>query len=60
MELLTALWTNIMMDFVTQLPTSKDPVTGYAYDLIFVVVDRFTKYVEMILFCYSYTAEQLA
>jgi hypothetical protein len=55
-----ALWINITMDFVTQLPTSKDPVTGYAYDLIFVVVDRFTKYVEMILFCYSYTAEQLA
>jgi hypothetical protein len=28
--------------------------------LIFVVVDWFTKYAEMILFRHSYTAEQLA
>ena len=38
-ELLTALQTNITMDFVTQLLISKDPVTGYDYDSIFVVVD---------------------
>ena len=48
------------MDFVTQLPISKDPVTGYNYNLIFVVVDRFTKYAKIILFRHSYTAEQLA
>jgi transposase InsO family protein len=60
MEPPTAPWTNITMDFVTQLPTSKDPVTGYAYDSIFVVVDRFTKFAEMIPFRHSYTAEQLA
>lgn len=48
------------MDFVTQLPASKDPVTSYRYDSIFVVVDRFTKYAEMIPFCHNYTAEQLA
>ena len=60
MEPPTAPWTNITMDFVTQLPSSKDPVTGYNYDSIFVVVDRFTKYAEMIPFRHSYTAEQLA
>jgi transposase InsO family protein len=60
MEPPTAPWTNITMDFVTQLPISKDPVTGYDYDSIFVVVDRFTKYAEMIPFRHSYTAEQLA
>jgi len=60
MEPPTAPWTNITMDFVTQLPISKDPVTGYAYDSIFVVVDRFTKAAEMIPFRHSYTAEQLA
>jgi transposase InsO family protein len=60
MEPPTAPWTNITMDFVTQLPISKDPVTGYSYDSIFVVVDRFTKYAEMIPFRHSYTAEQLA
>lgn len=59
-EPLTALWTNITMDFVTQLPVSKEPVTGYSYDLIFVVVDWFTKQAEMIPFRHSYTAEQLA
>ena len=60
MEPLTAPWTNITMDFVTQLPVSEDPVTGYTYNLIFVVVDRFTKYADMIPFRHSYTAEQLA
>jgi transposase InsO family protein len=60
MEPPTAPWTNITMDFVTQLPISKDPVTGYDYDSIFVVVDRFTKYAEMIPFRHGYTAEQLA
>ena len=48
------------MDFVTKLPSSKDFVAGYNYDQIFVVVDRFTKYAEIIPFRYSYTAEQLA
>ena len=48
------------MDFVTQLPVSRDPVTDYVYDLIFVVVDRFTKAAEFVPFWYSYTAEQLA
>ena len=56
----TAPWTNITMDFVTQLLTSNDLVTRYAYNSIFVVVDRFTKYAEMIPFRHSYTAEQLA
>ena len=55
-----ALWTNITMDFVTQLLISKDPVIGYDYDSIFVVVDQFTKYAKMILFRHSYTAKQLA
>lgn len=59
-EPLTAPWTNITMDFVTQLPSSKDPVTGYSYNSIFVVVDRFTKYAKIIPFRHSYTAEQLA
>lgn len=60
MEPPTAPWTNITMDFVTQLPISKDLVTGYSYDSIFVVVDRFTKAAEFVPFRHSYTAEQLA
>jgi hypothetical protein len=38
------------MDFVTQLPISKDPVIGYNYNLIFVIVDRYTKGAELIPF----------
>jgi len=60
MEPPTAPWTNITMDFVTQLPVSRDPVTDYTYDSIFVVVDRFTKAAEFVPFRHSYTAEQLA
>jgi hypothetical protein len=60
MEPPTAPWTNITIDFVTQLPISKDPVTGYSYDSIFVVVDQFTKYAKIIPFRHSYTAKQLA
>ena len=51
---------NIIIDFVTQLPSSKDPITGYNYNLIFIIVDRFTKYAKIIPFRHSYTAKQLA
>jgi hypothetical protein len=34
-----APWTNITIDFITQLPVLADPVTRYAYNLIFVVVN---------------------
>src|SRR5688500_15525072 len=47
------------MDFVTGLPTSKDPTTGNKYDAILVIVDRFTKYAEMVPFRKDYTAKQL-
>ena len=53
-------WTDISMDFVTGLPTSRDPTTNAAYDAILVVVDRFTKYAEYIPFRKNYTAVQLA
>jgi hypothetical protein len=49
-ELPSELWTDISMDFVTGLPLSKDPATGLSYDLILVIVDRFTKYALIIFF----------
>ena len=60
MEPPTAPWTNIAMDFVTQLLVLRDPVTNYTYNSIFVVVDRFTKAAKFVPFQHSYTAEQLA
>jgi hypothetical protein len=55
-ELLSELWTDISMDFVTGLPLSKDPAIGLAYNLILVIVDRFIKYILMIPFRRDYTA----
>jgi hypothetical protein len=60
MELLSELWTDILMDFVTGLLLSKDPATGLTYNLILVIVDRFIKYALMIPFRRDYTAIQLA
>ena len=40
-----------------KLPKSKDPVTGITYNLIIVIVDRFTKYLIVVLFKETYTAE---
>ena len=36
-------WEEISMDFVTGLPPSKNPNGGKDYDLILVIVDRFSK-----------------
>ena len=47
------------IDFITKLPKSKDPVTGITYDLIMVIVDRFTKYLIAVPFKETHTAEQL-
>lgn len=55
----TALWEDIAMDFVTGLPKSRDPATGVDYDAILVIVDRFTKYVEVIPCKKECTADQL-
>ena len=51
------LWEDMSMDFITKLPKSKDPVTGITYNLIMVIVDRFTKYLIVVLFKETHTAE---
>ena len=53
------LWEDMSIDFITKLPKSKDPVTGITYNLIIVIVDRFTKYLIVVLFKETHTAEQL-
>lgn len=59
LELPDEPWTDISMDFITGLPDSEDPVTKVSYDAILVVVDRFTKAIEVIPFRRDYTAQQL-
>jgi hypothetical protein len=56
MELPSELWTDILIDFVTGLPLSKDPAIGLSYNLILVIVDRFIKYALMIPFRRDYIA----
>ena len=52
-------WTDISIDFITRLLELRDSVTRLKYDSILVVVDRFTKAIEVIPFQRNYTAVQL-
>ena len=47
------------MDFITKLPKSNNPVTKIIYNSIMVIVDRFMKYLIVVPFKETYTAEQL-
>jgi hypothetical protein len=53
-------WSSIALDFITKLPKSKEPLTGISYDSILVIVDRLTKYVHLVPYLESSTAEDLA
>jgi hypothetical protein len=52
-------WKEITMDFVTDLPPSRNG-EGKVFDSLFVVVDRYTKLAKYIPVLKSITAEQLA
>ena len=43
-------WQFVTMDFIVKLLESKDPVTGAAYNIIWVVVDRYIKKIYYIPF----------
>ncbi|PSN74799.1 hypothetical protein BS50DRAFT_480979, partial [Corynespora cassiicola Philippines] len=50
---------DITIDFVTRLLTSYNLILKVFYNTILVVIDRFTKYAEIILFRNNYTALEL-
>ena len=58
--LLEQAWLLIALDFITKLPTSKEPLTGTMYDSILVIVDTLTKYTYLELYKEAFTAEDLA
>jgi hypothetical protein len=53
-------WSEITMDFITDLPESLDKASGRHYNGIMVVVDRLTKYNHYIPYRKDFTAEQTA
>ncbi|KAL2008428.1 hypothetical protein VTN00DRAFT_6622 [Thermoascus crustaceus] len=53
-------WQSISLDFITDLPASKEPLTGIIYDSILVIVDRLTKYAYFLPYKKSSNAEELA
>ena len=53
-------WSSIALDFITKLPTSKEPLTGTTYDSILVIVNTLTKYAYLEPYKEASTAEDLA
>jgi hypothetical protein len=53
-------WSKIAMDFIVKLPPSKEPMTGVVYDSILTINDTLTKYIYLIPYKESSTAEDLA
>jgi len=60
LDTLNASWKSITMNFITKLPTSKDPAWGVKFDSILTIVDRLTKYTMFISFKETATAPVLA
>ncbi len=55
----SAPWQDFAMDFITDLPTSKDR-NGVEYDSVLVVIDRFSKYVQYVPVRKTIDAKELA
>ena len=45
------------MDFIIKLPESVDPISKNKFDLIMVLVDRLTKYLILVPFRETFSAE---
>ena len=58
-EVLITPWDDIIINFITKLLKSGDPVSREKYDTIIVIVDKLTKYSILILFKETYKADQL-
>ena len=52
-------WDEVFMNFIIKLPKSKNSTNEEAYDAIFVMIDRLTKYCHIVFFKETYNVEQL-
>ena len=53
-------WSSVALDFITKLPSSKEPLTGATYNSILVIVDTLTKYAYLEPYKEASTTEDLA
>lgn len=53
-------WTSIAFDFIVKLPASREPMTGVAYDAIWVIVERTTRYGYFVPYKESSNTKELA
>ena len=53
------VWLLITLDFITKLPTLKEPLTGTIYNSILVIVNTLIKYTYLKLYKEASTAEDL-
>jgi hypothetical protein len=59
LDILKIPWTLIVLDFVVKLLLSRDLIISIEYDFILIVTDRLTKYIYIILYLETSTAENL-
>jgi hypothetical protein len=59
LPLLSKPFESISIDFIIDLPRSIDKTTGVVYDLILVIVDRYTKISKYIPYKKTTSAEDL-
>jgi hypothetical protein len=59
-EYLERPWARIAMDFIVKLPLFKEPLTGTVYNSILTINDDLIKYIYLLLYKESSTAEELA
>jgi hypothetical protein len=59
-KVLKGAWEYIALDFIVKLLSSVKSIIKVVFDLILVVIDRFTKYGYFILYKESLLAEELA
>ena len=53
------LWASLTIDFITKLLLSRELSIKEFYNSILIIVDKYTKYIIVILFNKTYTAVQL-
>ena len=52
-------WSIVVLDFITKLLLSKEPLIGIVYDSILVIVDSLTKFIYLELYREASTIEDL-